>query len=60
MATSAMPNFSDKLTAQEMADVVSYLGTMKTPVPAGAGGGGRGAVEVVLRASGRAGGGGGL
>jgi putative heme-binding domain-containing protein len=42
MATSAMPSFADKLTTQELADVVSYLGTMKTPVPAGAGGGGRG------------------
>jgi cytochrome c oxidase cbb3-type subunit 3 len=40
METSAMPNFTDKLTTQEMADVVSYLGTMKAPVPAGAGGGG--------------------
>lgn len=39
MAGSAMPTFTDKLTTQEMADVVSYLGTMKTPVPAGAGGG---------------------
>jgi cytochrome c oxidase cbb3-type subunit 3 len=43
MTTSAMPNFTDKLTVQEIADVVSYLGTMKTPVPAGTGGrGGRG------------------
>jgi cytochrome c oxidase cbb3-type subunit 3 len=49
MAGSAMPKFTDKLAAQEMADVVSYLGTMKTPLPAGAagpggraGGGGRG------------------
>ena len=43
MAASAMPKFTDKLTTQEMADVVSYLGTMKTPVPAGAGApGGRG------------------
>jgi cytochrome c oxidase cbb3-type subunit 3 len=42
MAGSAMPKFTDKLTSQEMADVVSYLGTMKTPPPAGAGGGGRG------------------
>jgi putative heme-binding domain-containing protein len=40
MTASAMPKFTDKLTTQEMADVVSYLGTMKTPVPAGAGGGG--------------------
>jgi cytochrome c oxidase cbb3-type subunit III len=40
--TSAMPNFTDKLTTQDIADVVSYLGTLKTPVPAGAGGGGRG------------------
>jgi len=39
---SAMPSFGDKLTTQELADVVSYLGTLKAPVPAG-GGGGRGA-----------------
>jgi len=43
MTASAMPRFTDKLTTQEMADVVSYLGTMKVPPPAGAAGaGGRG------------------
>jgi cytochrome c oxidase cbb3-type subunit III len=42
MATSAMPNFTDKLTAQDLADVVSYLQTLKTPVPAGGGGRGGG------------------
>jgi putative heme-binding domain-containing protein len=43
MAASAMPKFTEKLSAQEMADVVSYLGTMKVPPPAGAAGpGGRG------------------
>ena len=43
MKGSAMPRFTDKLTTQEMADVVSYLGTMKVPPPAGAAGaGGRG------------------
>jgi putative heme-binding domain-containing protein len=31
---SAMPSFADKLTTQELADVVSYLGTLKAPVQA--------------------------
>jgi putative heme-binding domain-containing protein len=31
---SAMPPFADKLSAQELADVVSYLGTLKAPVQA--------------------------
>jgi cytochrome c oxidase cbb3-type subunit 3 len=44
MAASAMPAFTSRLTTQELADVVSYLGTMKTPVAAGAGGGRGGAV----------------
>src|SRR5439155_14855271 len=42
MTASAMPNFTGKLAPQEIADVVSYLETMKVPPPAGAGGGGRG------------------
>ena len=48
MAVSAMPKFTDKLTTQEIADVVSYMGTMKTPVPTGpgAGRGGRGGGPV--------------
>ena len=50
MSGSAMPKMADKLTTQEMADVLSYLATMKTPVPAAAAGAGPG---------GRAGGGGG-
>jgi putative heme-binding domain-containing protein len=37
LTASVMPNFSDKFTRQELADVVSYLGTLKTPLPAGAG-----------------------
>jgi cytochrome c oxidase cbb3-type subunit III len=36
---SAMPSFADKLTTQELADVVSYLATLKAPVPAAVGGG---------------------
>jgi cytochrome c oxidase cbb3-type subunit III len=42
---SAMPNYSDKLSTQEIADVVSYLRTLRAPVanPGGRGfGGGRG------------------
>ena len=31
---SAMPSFADKLSMQELADVVSYLGTLKAPVQA--------------------------
>ena len=31
---SAMPSFADKLTIQELADVVTYLGTLKAPVQA--------------------------
>jgi len=38
---SPMPSFKDKLSAQELADVVAYLGSLK-PAP-GAGRGGRGA-----------------
>jgi hypothetical protein len=38
-----MPNFADKFTKQELADVVAYLGTLKTPPPATGGyGAGRG------------------
>jgi len=48
--TSAMPNYSEKLTPQQIADVVAYLRTLQTPVPVnpggrgfgGGGGGGRG------------------
>jgi cytochrome c oxidase cbb3-type subunit 3 len=36
--TSAMPNYSDKLSTQEVADVVAYLGTFKAPVPVNPGG----------------------
>ena len=32
--SSAMPNFSSKLTSQEIADVVSYLRTLNAPPPA--------------------------
>jgi putative heme-binding domain-containing protein len=35
---SPMPSFKDKLTAQELADVVAYLGTFKPPPGAGRGG----------------------
>ena len=38
---SPMPSFKDKLSAQEVADVVAYLGSLKPPP--GAGRGGRGA-----------------
>src|SRR5688572_28973977 len=50
---SAMPSFADKLSPQELADVVGYLGTLKAPVQAApargrggppAPGGGRGAL----------------
>lgn len=41
---SPMPSFRDKLTAQELADVVAYLGTFKPPP--GAGRGGRGAAPA--------------
>jgi cytochrome c oxidase cbb3-type subunit III len=68
MNGSAMPKLTDKLSAQEMADVVSYLGTMKTPPPAGAagpggrggggGGGGRGGGAPVGPPAGPGGGGG--
>jgi putative heme-binding domain-containing protein len=38
---SPMPSFKDKLSAQEVADVVAWLGTFKPPpVPAGRGGAG--------------------
>jgi cytochrome c oxidase cbb3-type subunit 3 len=42
---SPMPSFRDKLTAQELADVVAYLGTFKPPP--GAGRGGRGGAPTV-------------
>ena len=35
---SPMPSFKDKLSAQEVADVVAYLGTFKPPPGAGRGG----------------------
>jgi putative heme-binding domain-containing protein len=35
---SPMPSFRDKLTAQELVDVVAYLGTFKPPPGAGRGG----------------------
>ena len=38
---STMPSYAETLTTQELADVVSYLATLKTPLPVG-GGGGRG------------------
>jgi putative heme-binding domain-containing protein len=34
-AKSPMPSFRDRLTAQELADVVAYLGTFKPPPAAG-------------------------
>jgi cytochrome c oxidase cbb3-type subunit III len=40
--TSVMPSYSETLTTQELADVVSYLATLKTSVPVG--GGGRGGI----------------
>jgi cytochrome c oxidase cbb3-type subunit 3 len=40
--TSPMPNFTGKLTTQELADVVSYLQTLKTPLSPGGGGRGGG------------------
>lgn len=43
LAVSVMPNFADKLTKQELADLVSYLGTLKASQPAAGGrGNGRG------------------
>jgi len=43
LSVSVMPNFADKLTKQELADLVSYLGTLKTPTAAAGGrGNGRG------------------
>jgi cytochrome c oxidase cbb3-type subunit 3 len=42
---SPMPSFKDKLSSQEVADVVAYLGTFKPP--AGAGRGGRGGAPAV-------------
>lgn len=41
LTVSVMPNFADKLKPQELADLVSYLGTLKTAPPAT---GGRGAL----------------
>lgn len=42
---SPMPSFKDKLSGQEVADVVAYLGSLKPPP--GAGRGGRGAPAAV-------------
>ena len=42
---SPMPSFKDKLSAQEVADVVAYLSTFKPPPSAGRGG--RGAAPAV-------------
>jgi putative heme-binding domain-containing protein len=36
-AKSPMPSFKDKLTAQEVADLVAYLSTFKPPPPPGRG-----------------------
>jgi len=41
LTVSVMPNFADKFTPQQLADLVSYLGTLKAPIPGG--GGARGA-----------------
>lgn len=41
LAVSIMPNFSDKFTLQQLADLVSYLMTLKTPVADARGGAGR-------------------
>lgn len=43
---SPMPSFKDKLSAQEVADVVAYLGSLKPPP--GAGRGGRGAPAAAV------------
>jgi len=43
---SPMPSFRDKLTAQEVADVVAYLGTFKPPPGAAGRGRGRGPVQT--------------
>ena len=37
LTVSVMPNFADKFTPQQLADLVSYLGTLKTPLPASSG-----------------------
>lgn len=43
LTASVMPNFTNKFSKQELADLVSYLGTLKTPQPiAGSRGNGRG------------------
>ena len=42
---SPMPSFRDKLSAQEVADVVAYLGTLK-PLSGAAGRGGRGPAQT--------------
>ena len=43
LSVSVMPNFSDRFTMQELADVVAYLGTLKAPLAAAGGrGNGRG------------------
>jgi len=39
LATSTMPSFRDKLSPQELADVVAYLGTLRPARPAGRQGG---------------------
>jgi cytochrome c oxidase cbb3-type subunit 3 len=59
MATSAMPSFTNRLTAQDLADVVSYLQTLKTPVPAGGGNRGGGGFGGPGGPGGAPGGGGG-
>jgi cytochrome c oxidase cbb3-type subunit III len=43
---SPMPSFKDKLSTQELADVVAYLGSLKPPP--GAGRGGRGAPAAAV------------
>ncbi len=35
LTVSVMPNFADKFTPQQLADLVSYLGTLKAPIPGG-------------------------
>jgi len=45
-ATSPMPSYSDKLTPQEIADMVSYLRTLNAPPPANPFGRGRGAAPA--------------
>ena len=63
--TSAMPSYADKLTAQQMADLVSYLQAQNAPVRPGGiagtsrgGGGARGGGAEAPPATGRGGRGG--